>query len=202
MKRVLTNTQSSLRERGSKFLGYLLPVENQDDFDESLASIKSEYPDATHHCYGWRLNPAKPQEFAQDDGEPGGTAGLPILNQLKSFEVINAGLVVVRYYGGTNLGKSGLIKAYGTAAELCLQKADLKPIEIIWKVKIIYPYTEQNTIEKLMHQYTLKELDASYTEKVTLIAGCPVKHYQSLKKSLEHLGHRNIKADFLEKSFV
>ncbi|MBN2732565.1 MAG: YigZ family protein [Balneolaceae bacterium] len=165
MKRVLTNTQSSLQEKGSKFLGYLLPVENQDDFDESLASIKSKYPDATHHCYGWRLNPAKPEEFAQDDGEPGGAAGLPILNQLKSFEVINAGLVVVRYYGGTNLGKSGLIKAYGTAAELCLQKADLKPIEVIWKVAITYPYAEQNTIEKLIYQYTLKELDASYTEK-------------------------------------
>lgn len=202
MNKVISQTDTSFREKGSKFMGYLSPVESLDEFNRKLNTLKSKYPDATHHCYGWRLNPAKTEEFAQDDGEPSGTAGLPILNQLKSFEVVNAGLVVVRYYGGTNLGKSGLIKAYGAAAELCLQKADLKPIEVIWKVEITYPYAEQNAIEKLMHQFNLIELKASYTEKVTLIAGCPVKNYQSLKKNLEQLEHRNISADFIEKNFV
>lgn len=202
MKKVLAQTETSFREKGSKFLGYLLPIENQDDFNRELDTLKSTYPDATHHCYAWRLNPAQIKEFAQDDGEPSGSAGLPILNQLKSFEVINAAIVVVRYYGGTNLGKSGLIKAYSAAAELSLQKADLQPIQLIHKIKITYPYSEQNTIEQLMHQFNLKELDASYTENITLLIGCPLNNYASFKSNLTQLEHRNIKVDFLDKTYI
>lgn len=202
MKRVLSQTKTSFRDKGSKFIGYLFPAQNQPDFDNELEKLKSTYPDATHHCYAWRLNPAQVEEFAQDDGEPGGTAGLPILNQLKSFEVINAGIVVVRYYGGTNLGKSGLIKAYSSAAERCLKQAGLKSIRIIQKVEITYPYNEQNAIEQLMHQFEMTEIASSYTENVTLILGCPVNGKQKLERQLKQLKHRNVNVEFLEKSYL
>src|SRR5699024_7939360 len=126
------------RDKGSKFIGYLFPIADKDAFDNQLQDIKSKYPDATHHCYAWRYNPAVVEEFAQDDGEPGGTAGLPILNQMKSFEVINAGLIVVRYFGGTKLGKPGLIEAYSHSAALCLSKAKTKPIRLVWNVEVNY----------------------------------------------------------------
>ena len=183
-------------------MGYLYLIGDKDDFESRLEECKSTYPDATHHCYAWRLNPTNPQEFAQDDGEPGGTAGLPILNQLKSFEVINAGLIVVRYYGGTNLGKSGLIQAYGRAAEECLQKALLHPIQLVWNVKISYPYAEQNQIEQLIHRFNLKELESAYTENVSLLLACPLNKKTELQKQLAGLEHRNIKSEFLEKSYV
>lgn len=183
-------------------MGFLFPVSNQRDFNEQLAELKSAHPDATHHCYAWRIHPHKIEEFAQDDGEPSGTAGLPILNQLKSYEVVNAALVVVRYYGGTKLGKSGLIEAYRRCAEQCLGPADLHPIQLIWEVRIEYPYDKQNTIETLSHQFGLQELDARYTERVSLTVACPLKHHAALKQKLQQLEHQNIESTFLDKSYL
>lgn len=202
MRTVSQTVKTNFREKGSKFIGYLFPTAVTTVFDKELGNLQSKYPDATHHCYAWRMNPANVEEFVQDDSEPGGTAGLPILNQLKSYEVVNAGIVVVRYYGGTNLGKSGLIKAYSGTAELCLQQATLSPIQLIQKVEVTYPYDEQNTLEQLRHQYDLKELDASYTDRVTMMIGCPIAHQSALKENLAQLKHRGIKAEFLEESYL
>ncbi len=202
MKVIKKPVSDTYRDKGSKFLGYLFPITDKDSFDDQLQDIKSRHPDATHHCYAWRYDPIRVEEFAQDDGEPGGTAGMPILNQMKSFDVINAGLVVVRYFGGTKLGKPGLIEAYGHTAALCLEKAEAEPIRLVWKVEINYPYSEQNTVEKLIRQYELSELSSEYMEDVTLILACPVQHAESLKKSLEQLTHLGIEAEFLEKSFI
>lgn len=202
MRKVSTRTKTSFRKKGSKFLGYLFPTESIQAFDHELSKLQSKYPDATHHCYAWRINPVNIKEFAQDYGEPGGSAGLPILNQLKSYKVVNAGIVVVRYYGGTNLGKSGLIKAYGEAAELCLQQAKLSPVQLIQKVEITYPYDEQNALEQLRHQYDLNQLDASYTDRVKIIIACPMAHQTALKEHLTQLKHRGIKAEFLGTSYL
>lgn len=201
MKKVLNKTETSFREKGSKFIGYLYPVKNKEEFEYKLENLKKAFPDATHHCYAWRINPGNVEEFAQDNGEPGGTAGLPMLNQLKSYEAVNAAVIVVRYYGGTNLGKSGLIEAYSRTAAQCLEQAELRPIQLIWKVKIEYPYPEQNVIEKLMHRFSLTALDSTYTDKVSLMLACPVQHKENLQNSLQRLEHRTIKADFLEKSY-
>jgi len=202
LNKVKHSTTDSFREKGSKFIGHLFPADTKEEFEVRLDEIKSRYPDATHHCYAWRIHPANLQEFAQDDGEPGGTAGLPILNQLKSYEAVNAGIVVVRYYGGTNLGKSGLIRAYGRSAEQCLKKTKLVPIRLVWRVEVAYPYSEQNSIEKLMHRFDLEESESNYAENVTLILACPVKHKKALEENLAQLEHRGIFYRMLEKSFV
>ena len=102
------------QDRGSRFIGILFPCDNHDSFEEKLINIREEYLDATHHCYASRIGIEPFDELAGDAGEPSGTAGLPILNRLRSYEVTNSGLVVIRYYGGTKLGKPGLIQAYGT----------------------------------------------------------------------------------------
>lgn len=202
MNTVQETTSDDFREKGSRFIGCLFPAGTIEEFEFKMEKIVADYPDATHHCYAWRINPAGLQEFAQDDGEPGGTAGLPILNQLKSFEVVNAGVAVVRYYGGTNLGKSGLIEAYGRSARQCLQKADLRPIKIIRKVKITYPYSEQNTIEQLIHRFNLEELDSSYLENVTITFACPIAEDEQFQKQTGKLVHRNIETTLLEKSYL
>lgn len=202
MYKVTRPTTDSFREKGSKFIGHLFPAESKEQFDTRLDEIKSKYSDATHHCYAWRINPARLQEFAQDDGEPGGTAGLPILNQLKSYEAVNAGIVVVRYYGGTNLGKSGLIQAYGHSAEQCLRKTKLVPIRLVWKVEVTYPYSEQSSIDTLMHRYELEESSSTYAAEVTQVLYCPIQFKDELKENLEQLKHRDINFCMLEKSFV
>lgn len=183
-------------------MGHLFPVKNKDQFEERLDELKSKYPDATHHCYAWRINPVELEEFTQDDGEPGGTAGLPILNQLKSYDAINTGIIVVRYYGGTNLGKSGLIEAYGRSAELCLDQTNLKEIQLIQKVEISYPYSEQNTIEQWIHQFELKEIESEYLENVTLVLGCPQKKADAFLETVRKSSHLGIEANILKKDYL
>ena len=194
--------ESGFRERGSKFLGYLFPIENEKQFSDQLNLLKSRYPDATHHCYGWRLNPAQPKEFSSDDGEPSGTAGLPILNQLKSFEVVNAGIVVVRYYGGTKLGKSGLIEAYGLAAKQCLEKAALISIRPVQLFEIQYPYSKENIIQKLINNYTLEVLESEYLESVRLKVACSLKKEQVFEENLSELEHMHIDFCRLNVSYI
>lgn len=202
MKTIDKIYESSFRERGSKFLGYLFPIESEEGFQDELDRLKSKYRDATHHCWAWRLNPAQPKEFSSDDGEPSGTAGLPILNQLKSFEVVNAGVVVVRYYGGTKLGKSGLIEAYGRGAQLCLESASLISINPVQLFEIQYPYPEENTINRLKNDHELSILDSDYLEDVKLKVACPRKNSARFEKELSGLEHLKIKFENLGESFI
>lgn len=194
MKTVQKTNKTSFREKGSKFIGYLFPASSISQFEKKLDKIKSKYPDATHHCYGWRINPNDIKEFAQDDGEPNGTAGLPILNQLKSYNAVNCGCIVVRYYGGTKLGKSGLIQSYGYSARLCLDKAKMLPVIPTRNFQITYPYNRQAQIDQLKNSFDLKEIEAQYLEKVTLDIACRTKEAEQLWKKLTKLEHQDIKA--------
>ncbi len=199
---IKNSTESNFRERGSKFLGFLFPVVSEDEFSGQLDQLKSKYPDATHHCYGWRLNPAQPKEFSSDDGEPSGTAGLPILNQLRSFDVVNAGIVVIRYYGGTKLGKSGLIEAYGLAAQHCLEMASLIPIEPVQLFEIRYSYPRENIIQKLKNDYGLLVQESEYLENITLKVACPKEKIEAFERELAGLNHLQISFKKKGESFV
>ncbi|MDZ7690374.1 MAG: YigZ family protein [Balneolaceae bacterium] len=202
MKTVHSETSETYTEKGSKFIGYLHPTENLAAFGKFLDRVKSYHSDATHHCYAYRLDPINLQEFSQDDGEPSGTAGLPILNKLKSFDLINATLIVVRYYGGTNLGKSGLIAAYGLAAEMCINKADLATVVRTKNIKISYPYAQQNKIERLKSRFKLIELDAQYLADVTMTVGCSLSGADECISKLDSLEHLNINYQILGDDFV
>src|SRR3954466_15552915 len=109
------------RDRGSKFLAYAYPVFTPQDIKDRLNALKKEHPKATHHCYAWRLGTDGTQYRANDDGEPSGSAGKPILGQIDSTELTNVLVVVVRYFGGSLLGVPGLINAYKTATAQSLE---------------------------------------------------------------------------------
>ena len=202
MYTVTEKTQHSFRAKGSKFIGYLFPVVSKEDFESKLNGIKSKYPDATHHCYAWRINPTNTKEFSQDDGEPSGTAGKPILNKLKSYEMINCCCIVVRYYGGTNLGTSGLIQAYGQSAERCLEKAERSTIIPTQNVKITYPYNQQKEIDQLKNRFDLKEIEAQYLEKVTIILACRSDQADPFFDALEKLEHVGVTMERLGSGHV
>lgn len=202
MKTVTTQTTAIYRDKGSKFIGMLFPVSSTEDFDSKLAELQQEYHDATHHCYARRIDPNDVTEFMQDDGEPSGTAGRPILNKLKSFETVNAACVIIRYYGGTNLGTSGLIQAYGGCAEQCLQKAALKEVVQTRNFRITYPYSAQSQINKLKNSFDLKEIEADYREEVTLEVGCRLEEASSFLEHVSGYEHLGIEAKELGDSFV
>ncbi len=126
MDTYLTIAATSLgefKEKGSKFLAYAYFVSNETDIKEKLDLLKKEHFKATHHCYAYRLGTDGKNYRANDDGEPSGTAGRPILGQIDSFGLTNLLIVVVRYYGGTKLGTSGLINAYRESAKEALSNA-------------------------------------------------------------------------------
>lgn len=183
---------SEYRVKGSRFLGFLCPSENDSNIGKHLDEIRREHPTATHHCYAYLINPNKPVEFSTDAGEPGGTAGLPILNTLKSHDLMNVILVVVRYYGGTKLGKSGLIDAYHTTAHQSIQSATLKELVFIEVFRLKYKYSQQSLIDKWKNSFPLIELDSTYMENVELSIGCPKQQAKQFEAAVSAQKHQLI----------
>lgn len=201
MKTVTEIFSSEYRVKGSKFLGFLCPSQDELETEKHLESIKNEHPAATHHCYAYLLNPNEPIEFSSDDGEPGGTAGLPILNTLKSNELMSVILIVVRYYGGTKLGKSGLIDAYQTTALRTIQPASLKELIPIKTYRLKYKYPEQSLIDKWKNRFNWIELSSSYMEEVELTIGCPRKDVTTFETAVSSNKHQLIKFNVAGNSF-
>lgn len=202
MNTITERTEASIRERGSKFLGYVFPCSTEDEFGEELNGLRSRYPDANHHCYAYRIDPNNIREFSSDDGEPSGTAGLPILNQLKSFDLVNTGIVVVRYFGGTKLGKPGLIQAYGETAGDSLANATLKEIIPVQLFRVTFPYQQENVINKIRTTFELVETNATYTDKVELILACRTSLSKGLITELERVHHLGIDHVEMEETFI
>lgn len=140
------------KDRGSKFIAYAYPVETPDDFKKCLEEVKKEHPKASHHCFAFRIGLDNNVYRVNDDGEPSGTAGKPILGQIDSKQLTNILIVVVRYFGGTLLGVPGLINAYKTAASLVLQVTPTvqKPIEENYILH--FDYTQMNEVMMVVKQ--------------------------------------------------
>lgn len=137
-------------EKGSRFLAIAFPISGVEDFKARLQEIKKQHPKAVHHCFAYRLEPDGKVFRSSDDGEPSGTAGKPILNQLLSKQVTNAAIVVVRYFGGVLLGVPGLIRSYKTAAALVLQTVPVVQKQIEVPVMVQFTYEKTGEVKKLV----------------------------------------------------
>lgn len=134
--------------KGSRFIVDIAPVRTEDEARDLVATVRSEFPDASHHCSGWRLaDPAI--ERSSDDGEPGGSAGRPILAQLIGRNLVDAAAVVTRYFGGTKLGVGGLMRAYGGAAGAALDSMTLAPWVLMVEATVEHDYSLTDAIERL-----------------------------------------------------
>ena len=157
------------KEKGSKFIAYAIPVEKEEQIKEELDKLKKEYFDARHHCYAWMLGPDKKRFRAADDGEPAHSAGDPILGQIRSKEITNVLVVVVRYFGGTKLGVGGLITAYKTAANDALDKAVIIEKDIHQSITIAFDYIATPEIMKLIKDFDLTIKEQSFEIRCTMI---------------------------------
>ena len=162
-------SQGIYKDKGSKFLAFAYLVKTEDEIKEKLVILRKEHHGARHHCYAWRLGTEDIIFRANDDGEPSSTAGKPILGQLQSNNVTNILIVVVRYFGGTLLGVSGLINAYRNAA------ADaLKNVKIIQKViekeyELHFTYNELSEVMNLIKQENLTIIDTRFEENCSVV---------------------------------
>lgn len=140
------------KDKGSKFIGYAYPVKDEAAIKEKLECIRQEHPKATHHCYAYRLGLDKNNYRTNDDGEPNGTAGKPILGQIDSIGITNTLVVVVRYFGGTKLGVSGLIDAYKETARETLAVATIITHKILDYYRIHCAYEQVQRVYHIVHQ--------------------------------------------------
>lgn len=158
---VENKVETLYKEKGSKFFSFVFPVKDLTEVKSILDELKKKYYDATHHCYAYILGFEKETFRMNDDGEPSSTAGKPIYGQLQSKNLTNVLLVVIRYFGGTKLGVSGLIKAYKTAAAECLSAAMIVEKKVRLSYKVMFPYEKMNAVMSL-----LKEIKAEQTKHI------------------------------------
>lgn len=171
-KTIKTVSQGLYKEKGSKFISFAYPVTDESQVKTIIAGLKKEYYDARHHCYAYRIGADGDKSRAVDDSEPSSTAGKPILGQLLSNELTNILIVVVRYFGGTKLGVSGLIQAYKEAASSAIQNSEIitKDVEAIFN--ITFGYLEMNSVMKIIKDYSIdisnQEFDNSCQMKIRI----------------------------------
>ncbi len=176
------STEGYYKNKGSKFIAVAYYVETEDDVKEAMAIVKKKYYDARHHTYAYRINPEKEYTRSSDDGEPSGTAGKPILNQILSFELHNVLIVVVRYFGGTKLGVSGLILAYKSATRDLIQGGKISKVFITSSIELSFEYPLMNSVMKVIKDEKLKIFNQDFT------ADCKISvkiKKDSLKNALE-----------------
>jgi len=163
-----TTADSSIgdyREKGSKFLAYQYPVASVEDVELRLEEVRTLHPKARHYCYAYRLGITGEQHRANDDGEPSGTAGKPILGQLLSYQVSDTLIVVVRYFGGTKLGASGLINAYRTAARQSLDDVDRKEVVLGEDISLVFDYAEMGHVMNVVKSLELNIMEKSFESR-------------------------------------
>ena len=144
--------EAALRERSSKFLAFAWPVTDEEQIREHLDALRKKYYDATHHCYAWRLGHDGARFRANDDGEPSGTAGRPILGQMLSTGLTDCLIVVVRYFGGTKLGVPGLIAAYKDSAAEAIAAAQIVERTVDVRFRVTFPYEAMNDVMRIVKE--------------------------------------------------
>lgn len=184
-----------LKEKGSKFIGFAFPVADESDLKKSLEKIREEHPKATHHCYAFRLGMNGENYRANDDGEPSGSAGLPIYNQLLAHGITNVLVIVVRYYGGTKLGVSGLVKAYKDSAKLTLEESEIITKELESDLEIGFSFSQQNQIFTLLNKFDGKILDFLTDEECVIKAKVKTSQKENISEQLSEM--QNISFKFL-----
>ena len=163
-----SDAEALFKEKSSKFLCFAYHVTTEEQIRERLEVLYKKYYDATHHCYAWRLGPRGETFRANDDGEPSSTAGKPILGQLLSHEITDCLIVVVRYFGGTKLGVSGLIEAYKTSAAEVIAAAEVVERTVDDRIEVRFSYMAMNEVMRVIKDMQPKIVEQCFDNLCTM----------------------------------
>ena len=172
-KTIIEKSTGEIVEKKSRFIADMFPVSSEEEALMYIDQIKKKYYDARHHCFAYVLNDNPLTERFSDDGEPGGTAGKPILDVIKGAELKNTLIVVTRYFGGTLLGTGGLVRAYTGASREALKEAGIVKRTFGYKMIISTDYTGLGKIQYILCQENIPILDMVYTDTVDIILFVP-----------------------------
>lgn len=161
-------SEGIFRDKGSKFIAYAYPINSESEIKDLLAKLRAEHTKARHFCWALRLTPDRSVHKFNDDGEPSGTAGRPILNALLSADVTNILVVVVRYFGGTLLGVPGLINAYKTATVEALNEAEIISKTVNDVYELAFDYLMMNDVMRIIKEEQLNILSQEFDLQCTL----------------------------------
>ena len=179
--------QGYYTEKRSKFLAFAHHVESVDAVKELLAAYRKQYYDARHVCYAYMLGPERTDFRANDDGEPSSTAGKPILGQINSAELTDILIVVVRYYGGVNLGTSGLIVAYREAAADALANSQVETRQVEETVTYTFAYPLMNDVMRIVKEMSPRIVSQTYDNTCEIRLAIRKSEVETLKSKLAKL---------------
>lgn len=167
----------------SRFLANGAPIASPEEAMAWVATIEARYPDARHHAYAWRLATTR-EARTHDAGEPGGSAGPPILNHLDGAKLEGICMVVTRYFGGTKLGVGGLIRAYGGAAGEAIRAAEIVEVRATRQVLVDLSYAEQGSVEGVLRGFGLELRSPIYSERISASLDVPLEDVEAVKAAL------------------
>lgn len=179
--------EGTYSEKRSKFLAFSHHVETLDEVKEIVASYRKKYYDARHVCYAYMLGAERTEFRANDDGEPSSTAGKPILGQINSNDLTDILIIVVRYYGGVNLGTGGLIVAYKAAAALAIEDSVQETRQVEELVKYDFPYVMMNDVMRVVKEMQLRIVSQEYDNTCSITLSIRKSEAETLRGRLKKL---------------
>lgn len=170
--------------KGSRFIATVEPCSSESEVDAFLSAMRGEFRDATHNCYAWRLGLGRDHWRYADDGEPSGTAGRPILQEIDGRGVTDVAVVVTRYYGGTKLGTGGLVRAYGASAAAGLDAAGIVERPVVERLAFRFGYGVSGPVQGVLTAHGLEPVASDYGTRVRLELAVPVADVDAVKADL------------------
>ena len=183
-KTVLQPGTDEITEKKSRFIGYICHAETEAEANAFVQEIKKKHYDARHNCFAYVLGEQQSTLKFSDDGEPGGTAGKPILEVINGAGLCDVCIVVTRYFGGTLLGTGGLVRAYTDAAKACIRATEIVKKQLVIPVDALVNYNDLGKVQYLLNSENIKIIDSDYGENVRLKVEIPYDDYNRIEKLL------------------
>ncbi len=184
---IKTEGEGYYTDKRSKFLAFAHHVTSTDEIKDLLAGYRKKYYDARHVCYAYMLGPERLEFRANDDGEPSSTAGKPILGQINSNELTDILIVVVRYYGGVNLGTSGLIVAYREAAADAIAHCEIEMRQVEEIITYTFAYPMMNDVMRIVKEMQPRIISQTYDNTCEIRLGIRKSEAEQLRNRLQKL---------------
>lgn len=199
-KTIRNRCEASFTEKKSEFIGYLCPVTTEQEAIDFINEIRSLHRKATHNCYAYILRDNNIARHS-DDGEPGGTAGVPIYDVLNKAGVSDIVCVVTRYFGGIMLGAGGLVRAYSKGASIALDAADILTMEIADSLKITVDYTFYGNVTAIASEYHAIVKNTDYADNVNVFIDVKSEYTEDLKNKLIDKCNGRVDIEFIDKGY-
>ncbi len=185
-KTIKEHSEGFFKDRSSKFYGLAFHVNSEEEIKEIRESVRKEYHDARHHVYAYRLGADLKIFRASDDGEPSNSSGPPILGKIRSYELTDILIIVVRYFGGTKLGIPGLINAYGTAAEEAIKNAKIIVKTVTKELTINFEYPQMNDVMRIIKDNDLTILEQDFQLSCSIVLDIPESIFERILKTVKN----------------